>query len=87
MSKQTARKWYKGGAGADQYDPGDLTGPAKLIPGTLKADLTRENPANSFSKGESYLVKVTLYGPEEIEITTTLTAWTASGDNIEIGED
>jgi len=62
-----------------------------MIPDTLKADLVRTGTGgdhgNTFTAGESYMINITLYGPEEIEITATLTPWTQSDDDINIGQD
>ena len=92
MDKKTARKWYANAP--TNLTPGDFDGDASTIEGTLKADLIRTaddattaSGKKDFAAGESYLITVTLYGPEEIVINTTLTAWTASDQDIEIGED
>jgi len=72
---------------------GDLTGDPTTYNDKLVTDLVRTTidpqttEALAFAAGESYLVTITLYGPEEIKITTTLTAWDPSDDDIEIGQD
>ena len=74
------------------YGEGGLTGPATPIQDHLITDLVRTatDPESgdplAFAAGESYMITITLYGPEEIKITTTLTPWAAS-DDIEIGQD
>ena len=72
---------------------GELVGDGTTYYGKLITDLVRTattgDPATpkDFAAGESYLITITLYGPEEIKITTTLTAWDTSDQNIEIGQD
>ena len=41
----------------------------------------------AFAAGESYLITITLYGPQEIKITTTLDDWDTSDQDIKIGQD
>ena len=50
----------------------------------ITADITRTNPANVFEAGKSYNITITLYGPQRIEITTSLQPWTNVDDNITI---
>ena len=75
------------------YDEGALTGLGTTYKAKLITDLVRTATSGSpatpkaFEGGESYLVTITLYGPQEIKITTTLDAWNASDQNIEIGQD
>ena len=72
---------------------GDLTGGTTEYNDKLVTDLVRTttdpqtSEALAFAAGESYLVTITLYGPEEIKITTTLTAWDPSDNDIQIGQD
>lgn len=89
LNAETARHWYQSTTlPITNYNPGEVTGDADEIPTTpLKATITRQDPANSFNAGESYKVIISLYGPEEIKITTTLTAWDEQADVIKIGED
>ena len=61
-------------------------------PTPITADIVRTSTDTSsnplaFAAGESYLVTITLYGPEEIKITTTLDAWDLSDQNIEVNAD
>ena len=89
---QTAREWYQG---SSDFDEGNLVGPTTTYKAKLITDLVRtttdEDPEDpqplAFAEGQSYLVTITLYGPEEIKITTTLTAWTTSDQDIKIGQD
>ena len=41
----------------------------------------------SSAAGESYLITITLYGPEQIKITATLTGWSQSDINIAVDPD
>ena len=89
MDLATARNWYQG---ATDYHEGDLVGATSPINDNLITDLIRTSTGTgttplAFAPGESYLITISLYGPEEIKITTTLTAWTTSDQNIEIGAD
>ena len=87
---QTAREWYQG---SSDFDEGNLVDPTKTYKAKLITDLVRTTTSGdpaapvAFAEGESYLVTITLYGPEEIKITTTLTAWTTSDQDIKIGQD
>ena len=91
MNAHTARYWYQGSA---DFNEGDYTDDTELYTDKLITDLVRtttdEDPEDpqplAFAEGESYMVTITLYGPEEIKITTTLNKWNSS-DNIEIGQD
>ena len=81
VSAQAARNWYKGGGGTDQYDPGSLTGTATPVAmPTFKTTIpTAESSVTTFEAGKSYEIAFKLFGPQEIEITTTLSAWTSGG--------
>ena len=74
-------------------DEGELVGDDTTYYGKLITDLVRTattgDPATpkDFAAGDSYLITITLYGPEEIKITTTLDAWDTSDQDIEIGQD
>lgn len=41
----------------------------------------------AFAAGESYLITITLYGPEQIKITATLTGWDQQDDEIVVDPD
>ena len=41
----------------------------------------------AFAAGESYLITITLYGPEQIKITATLTGWDQQDTNIVVDPD
>lgn len=90
MDTYTARQWYKGYP--TDLTPGDDTGATGMIGGTLHTDLVRTQQTtpgtpDAFEAGASYLVTITLYGPEEIVINTTLTKWTQGDQDIAIGQD
>ena len=76
-----------------KYDEGALTVGGTTYKAKLITDLERTTTSGTpaapvaFAEGDSYLVTITLYGPEEIKITTTLTAWNTSDQDIEIGQD
>ena len=78
----------------DGYGEGELVGGKTTFKDRVIADVVRTtltggagSAPKAFEAGESYLITVTLYGPEEIKITTTLTPWTPSDDDIEVGLD
>lgn len=95
MDKHVAQKWYsdpQAGNTPGEYidDPADTPIIAALhtdLERTATETVGNENVAKAFAAGESYLITITLYGPEQIVINTTLTAWTASDDDIAIGQD
>ena len=58
----------------DWWDDSDGATSTDTYPSITK-DLDRLNPADAFEAGNSYNVTITLYGPEKIEITTTLEPW------------
>ena len=79
--------------------PSDLT-PGPIAPGTgavaqppLESKVVRttkesdEVTPKAFAAGESYLITITLYGPEQIKITATLTGWSQSDINIAVDPD
>lgn len=94
IPQHAARNWFADYANFDPANP-DYN---KLLPGAyadaagnvvvppIKATITRQdtNTNPSFVKGESYTVTITMWGPEEIEITTTLVPWVNSTDVISI---
>jgi len=90
MDVQTAREWYQG---SSDFNEGNLVGPTTTYKAKLITDLVRTTTSGdpaapvAFAEGESYLVTITLYGPEEIKITTTLDNWDTSDQDIKIGQD
>lgn len=50
----------------------------------ITKDLERTTPGDVFEPGKSYNVTITLYGPEKIEITTTLEPWTNVVEDITV---
>ena len=79
--------------------PSDLT-PGPITPGTdpvaqppLESKVVRTTKESdgvtpkAFAAGESYLITITLYGPEQIKITATLTGWSQSDTNIAVDPD
>ena len=79
--------------------PSDLT-PGPIAPGTgavaqppLESKVVRTTKESdgvtpkAFAAGESYLITITLYGPEQIKITATLTGWSQSDINIAVDPD
>ncbi len=96
MDAYTAQNWYSNttpAADPRPNTPGDFTAAQTVIPGKLIADLIRTGTGSTadagdpFVAGESYLITITLYGPEQIVITTKLTAWQKSDQDIAIGAD
>jgi len=71
-----ARNWFKD-YGNNDFHEGDLNGTPVLIPtAPFKTTITKDG---GFLAKNSYEVNITLYGPEEIKITTTLKAWEPGG--------
>ena len=71
-----ARNWFKDYANSD-FSEGDLNGTPVLIPtAPFKTTITKDG---GFLAKNSYEVNITLYGPEEIKITTTLKPWLDGG--------
>ena len=79
--------------------PSDLT-PGPITPGTdpvaqppLESKVVRTTKESdgvtpkAFAAGESYLITITLYGPEQIKITATLTGWSQSDTDIAVDPD
>ena len=94
MDRYTAQNWYANATGNPvDNTPGDYVASNDIITGQLITDLVRTategTPATpkAFEAGSSYLITITLYGPEQIVITTTLTAWEQGDQDIEIGKD
>lgn len=92
VAQASAREWYA--AVAPPYDPGAISGGTSPISDKLVGDVIRTtlvggpgSAAKAFEAGESYLITITLYGPEEIKVTATLTRWISSDQNIEVGMD
>lgn len=50
----------------------------------ITADITRTTPTDVFEAGKSYNITITLYGPQRIEITTSLEPWTNVNEEISI---
>ena len=78
----------------DWFDDSDSGTPASTNPTPITADIVRTSltggtgsAPKAFAAGESYLVTITLYGPEEIKITTSLIPWTTSDQDIEVNAD
>ena len=67
----------------DWSDDSDHTSSPMNLP-SIKADVARTTPGDVFEAGKSYNVLITLYGPEKIEITTTLEAWTNVAEEIPV---
>ena len=89
MDRYTAQYWYT--TPQTGNTPGDYVASDDIITGQLVTDLVRTHQTNSvpdpFEAGSSYLITITLYGPEQIVIKTTLTAWEQGDQDIEIGKD
>lgn len=81
------------------YDT-DLTPGPIIAPGTgavaqppLESKVVRTTKESdgvtpkAFAAGESYLITITLYGPEQIKITATLTGWDQQNDDIVVDPD
>lgn len=78
--------WYKDNA--SPWEPGepDGTGATDTPQPVLVSEIVRPRK-EAFEEGTSYVVTITLYGPEQIKITATLTGWVQSDDEIEIDPD
>jgi len=79
--------------GTNYYEifvPGDLINPATpIVMPTYKTTIPTTASAlntTTFEAGNSYEIGITLYGPEEIKITTTLTAWEDGGTDTIVAE-
>ena len=78
-SAVSAEKWNT------PHDPvGD---PSSVNPAPITADIARTNPSDVFEAGKSYNITITLYGPQKIQITTTLDKWTNVDEEITVTGD
>ena len=77
-------------------NPGEPTVPALATPvaqPALESKVVRTAKKDdgvtpkAFAAGESYLITITLYGPEQIKITATLTGWDQQDDEIVVDPD
>ena len=87
--------WYKDYANND-LNPGVPTVPDTATPvaqPALESKVVRTAKEadgvtpKAFAAGESYLITITLYGPEQIKITATLTGWDQQADDIVVDPD
>jgi len=69
---------------AEWKDPTATTGGSSISPAPITADIKRSTSTDVFEAGKSYNVTITLYGPEKIEITTSLQPWTNVDEEISI---
>lgn len=87
----TEADWYKNYdsdlAPGDVVPSGDLVEQTPLVSKVVRTQKTDGNTPDDFQPGESYLITITLYGPEEIKITATLTGWVQSDDDIVVDPD
>ena len=82
INAQDARNWFAN-YGTD-YTEGVLNGSPVAIPTEpLKTTITK---AGGFLAANSYEINITLYGPEEIKVTSTLLPWADGGQVTVIGE-
>ena len=67
----------------DWIDNSEVTSSTGTYP-PITADITRTTPTDVFEAGKSYNITITLYGPQRIEITTSLEPWTNVNEEISI---
>ena len=84
--------WYAN----NSFQPGEPTVPGSATPvaqPALESKVVRTAKKDdgvtpkAFAAGESYLITITLYGPEQIKITATLTGWDQQDTNIVVDPD